>query len=283
MITIGRTNTLTCTKLVDFGAYLDGESFGEILLPLRYVPKDLKAGDELDVFIYKDSEDRLIATTEKPLAETGEIALMKVVDTNKFGAFADWGLMKDLLIPFREQRNKLKKGQEYLIAVELDYTTQRIIGSTKIDKYLDNTPAEYEEGQEVNLLVWNETEFGYKVVIEQKHSGLLYKNQVFKTLHPGDKAKGYISKIREDEKIDCTLQKTGVAKTEGLTDQILDTLQINGGTLMVSDKSAPEEIYHIFSCSKKAFKMATGQLYREKKITIYPDKIVLNESPIEAE
>ncbi|MFB6317331.1 S1 RNA-binding domain-containing protein [Saccharicrinis sp. FJH54] len=275
MIQIGKLNNLTCVKQVDFGAYFDGESFGEILLPKRYEPDNLNPGDSLELFIYNDSEDRLIATTEKPLAMVGQIARMKIVDANNIGAFADWGLMKDLLIPFREQKTKLKKGQDVLIAVEYDFTTQRIFGSTKIEKYLDNIPAEYEEGQEVDLMVWMETDFGYKVIINQQHSGLLYRNQVFQHLESGEIMKGYIQKIREDEKIDCMLTKSGFAKTEGLSGQIIEALEINGGTLQISDKSSPEEIQQLFHCSKKAFKMAIGRLYKEKKITIYPDRITL--------
>ena len=278
MIDIGKINRLTCVKKVDFGAYFDGESFGEILLPKRYEPENLQSGDSLDLFIYNDSEDRLIATTEKPLAQVGEIARMKIVDANNIGAFADWGLMKDLLIPFREQKIKLKTGQEVLIAVEFDFTTQRIFGSTKIDKYLDNVPPEYEEGQEVELMVWNETDFGYKVIINQLHSGLLYRNQVFQPLNPGDTMPGFIQKVREDEKIDCMLSKTGFAKTEGLSDRILEALKVNGGTLTVSDKSSPEEIHHLFQCSKKAFKMAIGTLYKAEKIKISPEKITLNQN-----
>ncbi|MFC0878018.1 S1 RNA-binding domain-containing protein [Saccharicrinis sp. FJH2] len=275
MIHIGKINSLTCVKKVDFGAYFDGESFGEILLPKRYEPENLQPGDSLELFIYSDSEDRLIATTKRPLAMVGEIAHMKIADANNIGAFADWGLMKDLLIPFREQRSKLKKGQEVLIAVEYDFTTQRIFGSTKIEKYLDNVPPEYEEGQEVDLVIWNETDFGYKVIINQQHTGLLYKNQVFKPLNPGDAVKGYIQKVREDEKIDCMLTKSGFAKTEGLSDQILEALEVNGGTLNLSDKSSPEEIQQLFHCSKKAFKMAIGSLYKDKKITISPESISL--------
>lgn len=275
MIEIGKINTLSCVKKVDFGAYFDGESFGEILLPKRYEPENLEPGDELELFIYNDSEDRLIATTETPLAQVGGFALLNIVDTNNVGAFADWGLMKDLLIPFREQKVKLKKGNSYLIAVELDFTTQRIIGSTKIDKYLDNIPPEYEEGQAVSLMVWQETDFGYKVIIEGKHTGLLYRNQVFKPLQSGDKLTGYIQKIREDEKIDCTLYKSGYAKAEGLPEQILEALEINGGSMDISDKSEPEKIHALFHCSKKAFKMALGQLYKSKQIKIYPDKITL--------
>jgi uncharacterized protein len=278
MIDIGKINRLTCVKKVDFGAYFDGESFGEILLPKRYEPENLQSGDSLDLFIYNDSEDRLIATTEKPLAQVGEIARMKIVDANNIGAFADWGLMKDLLIPFREQKIKLKTGQEVLIAVEFDFTTQRIFGSTKIDKYLDNVPPEYEEGQEVELMVWNETDFGYKVIINQLHSGLLYRNQVFQPLNPGDTMPGFIQKVREDEKIDCMLSKTGFAKTEGLSDRILEALKVNGGTLTVSDKSSPEEIHQLFQCSKKAFKMAIGTLYKAEKIKISPEKITLNQN-----
>lgn len=278
MIDIGKINRLTCVKKVDFGAYFDGESFGEILLPKRYEPENLQSGDSLDLFIYNDSEDRLIATTEKPLAQVGEIARMKIVDANNIGAFADWGLMKDLLIPFREQKIKLKTGQEVLIAVEFDFTTQRIFGSTKIDKYLDNVPPEYEEGQEVELMVWNETDFGYKVIINRLHSGLLYRNQVFQPLNPGDTMPGFIQKVREDEKIDCMLSKTGFAKTEGLSDRILEALKVNGGTLTVSDKSSPEEIHHLFQCSKKAFKMAIGTLYKAEKIKISPEKITLNQN-----
>ncbi len=272
---IGKYNTLTIVKDLDFGVYLDGGNGLEILLPARYVPKNVKPGVQVEVFIYHDNEGRLIATTDKPYAISGEFAFMQVKSVNDNGAFLEWGLMKDLMVPFREQKAKMKEGGTYLVYVHVDHVSQRIVASAKIEKYLDNVPPEYTPNQEVNLLIAEETEIGYKVIINNLHWGLIYRNEVFHPLEMGERVKGYIKEIREDEKIDVSLTPLGYKKVEGVTGQILDSLQAQGGFLPVHDKSDPEQIYALFHCSKKAFKQAIGALYKEKKITIEPNGIRL--------
>ncbi|MCD8042194.1 MAG: S1-like domain-containing RNA-binding protein [Tannerellaceae bacterium] len=273
---IGKYNTLTIVKDLDFGVYLDGGNGLEILLPARYVPKNVKPGVEVEVFIYHDNEGRLIATTDRPYAIAGEFAFMTVKSVNDMGAFLEWGIMKDLLVPFREQKAKMREGGVYLVYVHVDHVTQRIVASAKIDKYLDNVIPEYTPNQEVNLLVAEETEIGYKVIINNLHWGLVYRNEVFRPLETGDRLKGYIKEVREDEKIDVSLTPLGYKKVTSITDRILDSLKGQRGFLPVHDKSDPEQIYALFQCSKKAFKQAIGALYKEKKIRIEPNGIRLN-------
>lgn len=268
MVEIGRTNTLKVVKEVDFGIYLDGDDLGEILLPKRYVPEGTEVDHYLDVFIYIDSEDRVIATTDEPKAEVGEFAVMKVKENTKVGTFLDWGLTKDLLVPFKEQREEMNEGQSYLVHVYLDDETERIVASTKINRFLDNIPAEYEEGQEVDLIVANKTSLGHNVIINEVHSGLIYENEIFQPIKPGQKLKGFIKKLREDEKIDVSLQKAGYERIEGVAGEILQKLEKAGGFLEANDKSTPESIKHMFGISKKAFKKAIGALYRERLIII---------------
>ncbi len=275
MVEIGKYNRLTIVKDLDFGVYLDGGDGLEILLPARYVPKNVKPGVEVEVFIYHDNEGRLIATTDRPYATVGEFKFMKVNSVNDMGAFLDWGIMKELLVPYREQKMKMQEGRRYLVYVRLDHVTQRIVASAKIDKYLDNVVPEYTVNQEVNLLVAEETEMGYKVIINNLHWGLVYHNEVFTPIETGQELKGYIKEVRGDEKIDVSLTPLGYRKVEGITGQITDSLKAHGGYLPVHDKSDPEEIYALFRCSKKAFKQAIGSLYKEKKIVIEPDGIRL--------
>ena len=268
MIQIGKYNTLKIVKDLDFGVYLDGGNDLEILLPARYVPKNVKPGDEVEVFIYHDNEGRLIATTAKPVAIVGEFQYMEVKSVNETGAFLEWGLMKDLLVPFREQKMPMQKGKWYLVYVHLDPITGRIVASARIDKFLDNTVPEYSYNQEVDLLITEETEIGYKVIINNLHWGLVYSNEVFQRLEKGDHLKGYIKEIREDEKIDVSLTPLGYQKIEGVAGIILESLHIHGGFLPVHDKSDPDEIYSLFRCSKKSFKQAIGALYKQKLISL---------------
>ena len=265
---IGKYNKLAVVKEVDFGLYLDGGNGLEILLPTRYVPQDAAVGDEIEVFIYKDNEDRLIATTEHPYGTVGEFQFMKVKEVSQAGAFLDWGIMKDLLVPYREQSTDMKAGQSYLVYIYLDFITKRIAASARIDKFLDNTPPDYERGQEVDLIIAGETELGYKAIINGSHWGLLYRNEVFCQLSTGEKCKGYIKEVRDDEKIDVSLYSIGYNKVDGIAQQIMAALEQNSGHLPVSDKSAAEQIYSLFSCSKKSFKMAIGSLYKKNLITI---------------
>lgn len=276
MVNIGKYNTLKIVKTVDFGVYLDGGDGLEILLPTRYVPKEVKIGDDIEVFIYHDNESRLIATTAKPLAQVGEFQFMEVKSVNKTGAFLEWGLMKDLLVPFKEQKIRMKEGRWYLVYVHVDHITGRIVASAKIDKYLDNIIPEYTFNQEVDLLVADDTEIGYKVIINNTHWGLVYHNEIFQRLEKGDHIKGYIKEIREDEKIDVSLTPLGYQKVEGIAKTILESLKVQGGYIAVHDKSEPDVIYSLFRCSKKAFKQAIGALYKQKLILIEPQGIRLN-------
>lgn len=265
---IGKYNTLKVIKTVDFGVYLDGENGLEILLPTRYVPENCQPGDNVEVFIYHDNEGRLIATTVHPFAAVGEFAWMKVKEVSDTGAFLDWGLMKDLLVPYREQKMAMKAGRSYLVYVYLDFITKRIAASARIDKFLDNIPPKYEHNQEVNLLVADETEIGYKVIINHLHWGLIYHNEVFRPLAKGENLKGYIKEVREDEKIDISLFPFGYEKVDSIAQQIFRTLQQNGGFLPVHDKSDADEIYSLFACSKKSFKKAIGALYKQQLIVL---------------
>lgn len=268
MVEVGKYNTLKIVKDLDFGVYLDGGDGLEILLPARYVPTNVKPGDEVEVFIYHDNEGRLIATTARPLAIAGEFQFMEVKSVNETGAFLEWGLMKDLLVPYREQKAEMKAERWYLVYVHVDHVSGRVVASARIDKYLDNTPPAYEYNQQVDLLVADETEIGYKVIINNLHSGLLYHNEVFRPLEKGERLKGYIKNVREDEKIDVSLASQGYGKVEGVAAVVLDALRIHGGFLAVHDKSDPEEIYALFRISKKSFKQAIGALYKQKLITI---------------
>lgn len=268
MLEVGKYNTLKIVKDLDFGVYLDGGNGKEILLPARYVPKNVKPGDEVEVFIYHDNEGRLIATTARPLVTVGEFKFMEVKSVNNTGAFLEWGLMKDLLVPFKEQKMPMREGRWYLVYVHLDHITGRIVASARIDKYLDNVMPEYTFNQEVNLLVADETDIGYKVIINNLHWGLVYYNEVFRRLEKGEEIKGYIKEVREDEKIDVSLVPLGYQKIEGLAGTILESLKSQGGFIAVHDKSAPEVIQSLFQCSKKSFKQAIGALYKQHLITL---------------
>jgi len=272
---IGKINTLSVVKTLDFGAYLDGGEGLEILLPVRYVPESCKVGDDIDVFIYHDNEGRIIATTVRPLAMVGEFHLMKVKEVTQVGAFLEWGIMKDLLVPYREQKSPMQKGRSYLVYVYLDSVTNRIVASARIDKFLDNVLPLYEYNQEVNLIVADETEIGYKVIINNLHWGLLYRNEVFRSLAKGEKLKGYIKEVRDDDKIDVSMHKLGYQKVDSISQRILDMLIHNGGNLPLHDKSDADEIQALFACSKKSFKKAVGALYKQKLITLEKERIRL--------
>ncbi|MBK6952145.1 MAG: GntR family transcriptional regulator [Crocinitomicaceae bacterium] len=268
MLEIGKTNNLRIVKEVDFGLYLDGGESGEILIPTRYVPKNAKVDEYLDVFIYHDSEDRLIATTETPLAQVDQFAYLKVKQLTQVGAFLEWGLMKDLLVPFREQKYEMFNNTSYLVRVYLDKVSKRIAATTKLDRYIDNVPYDYEEGQEVDLIIWEKTDLGYKVIINEEHTGLLYANEIFTPVHVGMKTKGFIKRLREDEKIDVSLQKQGFVHVDETSQMILEKLKTRGGFIEANDNTSPESIKHMFGISKKVFKKAIGSLYKERLITI---------------
>jgi hypothetical protein len=271
---LGQLNRLVIKKQVEFGVYLDGNSWGDILLPRRYVPKTADIGSSVEVFLYLDSEDQLIATTEKPLVMVGQVAQMKVVATTKVGAFLNWGLKKDLLVPFAEQNVPMQQDYSYLVYCLVD-KSNRIVASSKLDKFIGKTTPEYQAGQEVDIIVAEPTDLGYKVVVDHQHWGLLYKDQIFKPLRRGYSCKAYVQKVRSDGKLDLILDKPGYAKTLDLTGQILQKLQQQGGELPLSDKSSPEDIYAAFGVSKKVFKQAIGALFKEQKIEITPQAIKL--------
>jgi predicted RNA-binding protein (virulence factor B family) len=268
MAEIGKINQLKIVKELDFGIYLDGGTHGEILMPKRYVPENAKVDDIIDAFIYRDSEDRIIATTEKPIALVGDFACLNVVSVSTVGAFLDWGLPKDLLVPYREQRHRMEVGKKYIVYVYIDTTTERIVASSKVERFLDNIPPEYEENQEVDLFIVSKTDLGYKAIINNSHLGIIYKNEVFQTLVQGQKIKGYIKKIREDEKIDLCLEKPGYEKLDTLAEKILSELKVNEGFISITDKSDPKTIYKQFATSKKNYKKAIGALYKQRLITI---------------
>lgn len=274
MIALGTLNTLTVKKQVKFGYYLDGLSWGEILLPNNVAPTGLEVGQPLEVFLYLDSEDQLIATTEKPAVMVGQVAMMPVVAVTKVGAFLNWGLKKDLLVPFSEQQIPLKEGQKYLVYCYVD-VSNRIVASTKLDRHLHKTDPRYNIGDKVKIIVSEQTDIGYKAVVNQSHWGVLYKNEVFKPLRRGDTLDAYIVKVREDGKIDLRLNATTYKQALELTAQIMNTLQQNGGKLALTDKSSPELIYNAFGVSKKAYKQAIGSLYKDKKIVILDAGIML--------
>jgi predicted RNA-binding protein (virulence factor B family) len=275
MLEIGKINTLTVNRETDNGVYLDGGEHGEILMPKKFVTDAVKEKGEAEVFVYTDSEDRLVATTETPLAMVGEFVKLQVKATSTFGAFLDWGLPKDLLVPFREQRSKMAEGNSYWVYIYLDLLSNRIAASAKLNKFLDNTPPEYEVGDEVDLIIMEETDLGYKAIVNLEHTGMLYKNQVFQTLELGIKTKGYVSKVRDDEKIDLLLEKPGYEKVDAISEKILNELRENRGFMAVSDKSSPEMIQAMFGISKKNFKKAIGGLYKKRMISFESDGIKL--------
>ncbi len=275
MADIGKINNLKVVKKVDFGIYLDGGEHEEILLPKRYVPENCKVDEILKVFIYLDSEDRFIATTEKPYAMVGDFALLKVVSVSTYGAFLDWGLPKDLLVPFREQTTNMEKGKSYMVRIYVDKQSNRIAATTRLDRYLDNEPVCFQAGEEVELLICNQTDIGYKAIINSTHWGVLYSNEVFQPLESGQIITGYIKKVRDDDKIDLSLHKPGYERVDNVTEIILNALKQKGGFLPVTDKSSPETIYKLFGVSKKTYKKAIGFIYKKKLITIENDGIKL--------
>lgn len=276
MIKIGKINTLTIIKKVPFGLYLNGDVWGDILLPTKFVPSDTEINDKLDVFIYFDSEDKIIATTQRPRAQVDTVSFLKVVDITPFGAFLDWGLDKDLLVPKSEQQSPMEKDKSYLVYVKQDYQN-RLIGSSKIDYFLDKSPAQYQPGDEVDLLISETTKMGTKVIIHHKHWGLIHASDIFQTLIYGKKMRGYIKAVREDGKVDVTLRKIGQDNVEDLAQRILNELHKMNGFLPIHDKSDPIEIMRVFGASKKSFKQAIGQLYKEVSITIETDGIRLKQ------
>lgn len=276
MTEVGKYNTLPIVRSVDFGVYLDGGELGEILLPQRYLPEGSQIGDEVEVFVFYDSEDRLIATTERPYAQVGEFAVLKVNSVNPVGVFLDWGLAsKELLVPFREQRAEMFPGKYYVVYLYVDEVSGRIVATAKINRFLQKTPVDYTLNQEVSLLVTQQNELGFKVIIDNAHWGMIYHNEIFKPVHRGDRLTGYVTHIRADEKVDVALQPVGYSGVDTLSQEILDAIHRNGGAIPYNDKSDAGAIAEAFGCSKKNFKKAVGALYRQRLIEILDDGIRL--------
>lgn len=277
MALLGKLNRLRIVRFAPPGYYLDGGEHGEILLPARYIPAGTVPGDLLEVMIYRDTEDRLVATTEKPLAYVGDFAALRIVSlTPGIGAFLDWGLEKDLLLPIRETSGPLRAGDKVVVLVMIDPHTDRLIATARFNRFLDRTPPRYHEGESVRLLVASRSPIGYNMVVNQAHRGLLYHTDLNgRTLAIGEQVEGYIRAIRPDGKLDLALGKAGYRRIAALTDQILAALQEKGGSLPYNDNSIPEEIRDAFGVSKKAFKQAIGALYRDRKIVIEPRGIRL--------
>lgn len=267
-IILGDYNNLEIVKRVSFGLYLDGDEDGEILLPAKYVPDGYDIGDIIKVFVYLDNEERLVATTEEPLAKVGDFALLRVAWTNDYGAFLDWGLLKDLFVPFSEQEGKMVKGNSYLVYVTIDRKSYRIYASARLDKFLSRTKPPYETDEEVDIIVWRRTDLGWKVIVNGNHSGLVFANEVFRDLKTGDRLKGYVKRVRTDGKIDIALQRHGVAGDDDSSMRLLSAIEAQRGFLPLNDNSSPDEIYSMLGMSKKAFKRAAGKLYKQRLIII---------------
>ena len=267
-IKLGRYNQLEIVKEVDFGVYLDGDEDGEILLPLKYVPEGSAPGDILNVFIYLDMEERLVATTQQPYAQVGDFACLEVAWVNEYGAFLDWGLMKDLFVPFREQKVKMQKGRRYVVYVDLDEESYRIMGSARVERYLSRERADYLPGDEVEVMVWQRTDLGYKVIVDNKFGGMLYHNEIFQQLATGMKLPAFVKQVRPDGKIDLELQQAGFRKVDDFAEVLLQFIKDKGGRTSINDKTDAETIYDTFGVSKKTFKKAVGDLYKKRLIVL---------------
>ncbi|MGB0578471.1 MAG: CvfB family protein [Limisphaerales bacterium] len=267
MANIGRWNNLTAVEETSFGMMLDGGEHGKILAPSRYLPGNAQVHDEFEVFVYPDSEDRLIATTEEPLAQVGEFACLEVVSLNpRIGAFLNWGLVKDLLLPFAEHVGKVRVGQRVVVAVVLDDRTERIVASMRTQRHLERSNPPYDDGDAVKLLIAGRTPLGYNAIVDQRFMGLLYQSDVSTPLEIGQQIEGFIRKVRPEGKIDLSLDRAGYGRVATLSDDIIEALRNSNGFLNVGDKTPPEKIRHLFGSSKKAFKQALGALYKERRI-----------------
>ncbi|MGB5236332.1 MAG: S1-like domain-containing RNA-binding protein [Flavobacteriaceae bacterium] len=273
MIEIGNYNTLKISRIVSIGLYLADEDDNEVLLPNKYVPEGVKTGQDLEIFCYLDNEERPVATTLKPFVKRDEFGFLRVAEVNEYGAFLDWGLEKHLLVPFREQQFDMEEGQWYVVYCYLDPQSFRMVASSRLERFLDNTNAVYEQGQEVRIMVNRKTDLGWEVIIDGKHIGLVYADEVYKPVAPGDNLLGYIKKVRSDQKIDISLQSLGFGKLESSAQKVYDTLMERGGVLKLHDKSDPQEIKDQLQMSKKTFKKAIGILYKARRISISPDGI----------
>lgn len=275
MVDIGKINKMEIIRIDKSGVYFDAGGMGEVIMQKKELPASIKEGDVIEVFVYPDKDDNLVATTQKPHAMVGEFALMNVVSVSKVGAFLDWGLPKDILVPFREQQNPMQEGRAYVVYVFVDEDSDRIVASSKLDDFLDREPHSYKEGDEVDLLIFKKTDLGYKAVINNKHQGVLYKGEVFQSLPIGLRTKGYIRKVRDDQKIDLILHKPGYEKVDTVSLAIIEKLKENNGFVDLNDDSPAPAVYRMFGISKKTFKKALGSLYKKRIITIEADGIRL--------
>lgn len=275
MIALGNYNTLKIERSTSVGLFLRDEEGTEVLLPNKFVPETYKIDDDITIFCYLDNEERPVATTQTPKITRDEFGFLKVVDVNRFGAFMDWGLDKQLFVPYSEQAAKLKLGKEYVVFCYLDDQTFRLAASSRVEKFLNNQEISVSEGEEVAILIYRKTQLGWEVIINNKHQGLIFHSNVFGTIKTGDALKGYIKTIRVDQKIDVVLQPLGVQALEPAAGKILEQLTISNGHLYLHDKSPAEEIYQQLQMSKKTFKRAIGVLYKKKKIDIKSDGIYL--------
>ena len=276
MLRPGQYHLLEVLRNTSVGLYLADEEGEEVLLPNKYVPEGAEPGDELQVFIYRDSEDRKIATTLKPKLLLHEFGMLRVKEVSRVGAFLDWGLEKDLIVPFHEQQSPMEAGREYLVFLELDEETDRLFASSKLDNFLENEILRVEKGEEVDLLVFHESEMGYSVIVNEVHKGLVYRNETFRELKYGEQLKGWVRRIREENKLDITIHPIGYGNfIEPNSRLLLEKLKDSGGFLALNDKSSPELIYETLNISKKNFKKAVGALYREKHIAIEEEGIRL--------
>lgn len=282
-VKLGDFNRLVILKETNFGLFLDGGDEGEILLPTRYVPKYYTVGDALDVFVYLDQNERLIATTQTPKAKVGNFAYLECSWVNEYGAFLDWGLMKDLFCPFREQKKHMEIGNHYMVYIYVDEESYRIVASAKVEHFLSLSKPNYIKGEEVDLLIWQKTDLGFKVIINHQHAGLVYANQIFKPICIGEHTKGYIYHVREDGKIDVTLQPTGQKQAVNFAEELLQYLQTHAGFCELGDKSDATLIKQRFQVSKKIYKKAIGDLYKRHLILIQEDGIHLLSSSLSAE
>lgn len=274
-IKLGKFNQLEVVKEVDFGVYLDGGEDGEILLPTRYVPEGCRPGDMLNVFVYLDNEERLIATTLTPLVQVGEFAYLEVAWVNQFGAFLNWGLMKDLFVPFREQKMKMEVGRSYIVHAHVDEDSYRIVASAKVERYLSKEMPEYQAGELVDILVWQKTDLGFKAIVDNKYGGLLYQNEIFQPLETGMRMQAYVKQVRDDAKIDLELQRGGARKVDDFAEVLLQYIKEHEGSIPFHDKSNAEDIYDTFGVSKKTFKKAVGELYKKHLIVLEEQEIRL--------
>lgn len=277
MISLGNYNTLRITRFTQHGAYLDGGNVGEILMPQKYLNPRMRIGDKVEVFVYLDQGERLVGTLETPLARVGDFAFLRVAWVNEFGAFLDWGLMKDLFVPFREQKMPMQQGRSYLVHIHIDPETQRIVASAKVERYLQRaTTGRYHRGQEVEIVIQQKTPLGFKCIADNRCPGQLYDNQIFDVQpQAGDVFTATIVNVRPDGKLDLSLQRIGKGRFRDFAEQLREALQQAGGSLPVSDHSSPEELQQRFGVSKKTFKRAVGTLYKNGELLISPNKITL--------